>query len=140
MTVLQDFVEFYQQLDKNSANQLCHIYSEEITFIDPLSTHKGLPALTAYFANLLSNTNGCNFIIQELNHQGDMAFVSWEMSFSHPKLNAGKYIEVEGMSRIQIKDNKIVFQRDYYDLGNMFYEHLPLLGYLVRYLKRKLAQ
>ena len=140
MTVLQDFVEFYQQLDNNSAKQLCNIYSEEITLVDPVSTHKGLPALERYFTSLLSNTRTCNFIIQELDQQEDTAFVSWRMSFAHPKLKAGKRIEVDGISRLLIKDNKIVFQRDYYDLGNMLYEHLPIIGSLVRYLKRKLAE
>ncbi|MFT5940098.1 MAG: hypothetical protein ACI8R9_002223 [Paraglaciecola sp.] len=140
MTVLQDFVRFYQQLDNNSAKQLCKLYGEKITLIDPVSTHKGLPALERYFTSLLSNTRSCNFIIQELNQQEDTAFVTWQMSFAHPKLKKGKLIQVDGISRILIKDNKIVFQRDYYDLGNMLYEHLPIIGYLVRYLKRKLAE
>jgi ketosteroid isomerase-like protein len=140
MTVLQDFVEFYQQLDTSSAKNLCNIYSEEIVFVDPVSTYKGLPALELYFSTLLSDTNTCHFIIQELNHHTDTAFVTWQMSFSHPKLKKGKLIVVDGTSHILIKDNKIVSQRDYYDLGNMLYEHLPVLGYLVRYLKRKLAE
>ena len=140
MTVIKDFVDFYQQLDKNSAKQLSSLYHPDITLIDPVSTYSGLPALEQYFAALLSNTGSCGFNIDAINHLGDRAFVSWQMNFTHPKLSAGDPIKVEGISHILIKNNKIVYQRDYYDLGSMLYEHLPIIGYLVRYLKRKIAK
>ena len=35
------------------------------------------------------------------------------------------------------EDERIIHQRDYYDAGEMLYEHLPLLGWAVRGAKRR---
>ncbi len=48
-------------------------------------------------------------------------------------------VEGEGVSVMELKSNRIVFQRDYYDLGEMVYERVPLLGRLVRKLRERLA-
>lgn len=38
---------------------------------------------------------------------------------------------------MDIQDDLIIRQRDYYDAGEMIYEHLPLLGWAVRGVKRR---
>lgn len=135
---MENFINFYQQFNQQSVSQLSRVYADEIVFIDPVATHRGLPALTNYFSNLLSNTHSCNFCIEDYRHIEQSGFISWQMNFRHGKLNAGKNIQVEGFSQVEIVNNKIVYQRDYYDLGNMLYEQLPLIGGIIRYLKRKL--
>ena len=61
------------------------------------------------------------------------------MLLQHPKLNSGKIFSVPGVSIIRYED-KIYSHRDYFDLGAMLYEQLPLLGGLIRMIKRKLGQ
>ena len=60
------------------------------------------------------------------------------MSYSHPRLAGGGQIDVAGISHIRF-DDKINYHRDYYDLGEMLYEHLPAYGWLTRKLKARLA-
>jgi hypothetical protein len=44
------------------------------------------------------------------------------------------------MSYLQFdKAGKVRYHRDYFDLGAMLYEHLPLLGSLVKTIKRRLG-
>lgn len=38
---------------------------------------------------------------------------------------------------VETHGEKIFRQRDYYDAGEMLYEHLPLLGWAVRGVKRR---
>jgi hypothetical protein len=40
---------------------------------------------------------------------------------------------------VEIQGEKIIRQRDYYDAGQMIYEHLPLLGWVVRGIKRRVG-
>lgn len=138
MNPIENFIYFYQHFSQDSVAQLSTVYTDDITFVDPVATHHGLPALTRYFSNLLGNTQRCDFCLTEIKQLQDSAYISWQMNFRHAKLNAGELIQVEGISQVMIRNNKIMFQRDYYDLGNMLYEHVPVIGALIRYLKRKL--
>ena len=35
--------------------------------------------------------------------------------------------------------DKVYYQQDQYDLGAMIYEHIPVIGPVVRFLKRRLG-
>ena len=36
------------------------------------------------------------------------------------------------------EDGKVIYQRDFLDVGAMIYEHVPLLGKVIRYLKQRM--
>jgi ketosteroid isomerase-like protein len=133
------FVSFYKKLDIRSLEQLSTLYSQDIEFIDPVTQHNGLAAVHGYFEQLLKNVDECRFEISQVTDNTPNVVVNWIMHFCHPKLKGGKEISVEGISQLIIKDGKVSFQRDYYDLGSMLYEHIPLLGSVVHFLKKRLA-
>jgi hypothetical protein len=60
------------------------------------------------------------------------------MTYAHPRLQRGQELTLEGISQLRFADRRIIYQRDYYDLGAMLYEHLPLVGQVVRGIKRRL--
>jgi hypothetical protein len=46
-------------------------------------------------------------------------------------------VVVPGMTYLRFAD-RISYQRDHFDAGALVYEHVPLLGWLIRLLKRRL--
>jgi hypothetical protein len=62
----------------------------------------------------------------------------WQMTFSHPRLRRGKALKVRGMTLIRFTD-RIYYHEDFYDLGAMLYQHIPLLGTAVRHINRRLS-
>lgn len=60
------------------------------------------------------------------------------MHFRHPRLRGGAPISVDGCSHLLWWD-KVYQHRDYFDAGAMLYEHLPLMGGVIAWLKRRLA-
>ena len=46
-------------------------------------------------------------------------------------------LALPGCSVVDIAGEQVLHQRDYYDAGEMIYEHLPLLGWAVRGVKRR---
>ncbi|MCT7655735.1 hypothetical protein MBH78_16005 [Oceanimonas sp. NS1] len=54
-----------------------------------------------------------------------------------PRLNGGRPVTVPGVSHLCFADS-IYYHRDFFDLGAMLYEQLPLLGKGIRALKRRL--
>ena len=62
------------------------------------------------------------------------------MYYEHPKIKHGQLQQVEGASYLRLGDDqKIQYHRDYYDLGSMIYDHIPLLGRILRWIKNKLS-
>lgn len=136
---LTNFVLVYQQLSKENLQLLANIYHKNVTFIDPLHTVEGFDDLYQYFQNLYQNLSACDFVIDEVIWQDSQASLFWTMTYQHPKLNKGKMVTVVGTSHIKGEDDKVIYHRDYLDLGAMLYEQLPILGKLTKWIKTKAA-
>jgi limonene-1,2-epoxide hydrolase len=134
---LQNFLDFYTVVTKESLEQLPTVYAEDIEFEDPMHYIKGIRDLTDYFAKLYTNVETSNFEILDVIQADNTASVFWLMSFDHPKLNGGKTIVVEGCTKLKGENDRIVYHRDYIDLGQMLYENVPVLGAIVRKLKSR---
>ena len=137
---LARFVALYQQLDRQQLHRLSEVYADEVIFIDPAHRIEGLAALSDYFAALYQRLAYCRFVITSQQQQGRQAWLGWTMTFSHPRLRGGKPVTVEGATRLELdEEGKVCLHRDYFDLGAMLYEQLPLIGPLVRTIKGRLG-
>ena len=136
---LSNFVSNYESLSIDNLHLIRKIYHQQVEFQDPAHTLVGLDNLEAYFESLYTNLSTCTFVINKILQDGDEAAIYWSMSFSHPKLSKGKAILVEGTSLIQGTEDKVIKHRDYVDFGAMLYEHVPVIGHAVRFLKNRLS-
>ncbi|VEB96437.1 SnoaL-like domain [Cedecea lapagei] len=136
-SAIHRFVDYYAGLDKQSPPALFGLYDRDATLIDPFGEHRGLAEIQRYFAHLLANVAYCRFSIDTPLCDGARFAVSWTMHWSHPKVDGGAALSLPGCSIVDIHNELIVRQRDYYDAGEMLYEHLPLLGWAVRSVKRR---
>lgn len=135
---LEKLCSFYQQLDTSNLAALADVYSQDIAFCDPAHQLKGMSALQSYFSGMLNELHSCQFQIEQVLERDGEAYLRWLMIFRHPRLKNGAEISVPGVSHVKFED-KIYYHRDYFDLGAMLYEQLPLLGKLIQFLKRRLA-
>lgn len=141
MAVISRFCELYQDIANLDPDRLDAVYGQTVQFVDPVTTHNGIVALKAYFSRLLESAAQCRFDISnvipcEHNDNNIHFVVTWTMKLT---LKSGKFIALDGISELRIDDDLIIYHRDYYDIGAMVYEHLPVLGRLIKFIKRKLA-
>ena len=136
----QQFVELYQSLNKTNLALLADIYHPDIIFIDPMHELNGLDELQVYFANLYQNINSIEFEIRQRFEVNNHLILYWQMTFSHPKLKNGKNIKVDGNSLVQFHAGLVTYHRDYFDSNAMLFEHIPVLGRLIRYIKSRATQ
>lgn len=139
MNVIERFSAFYQCINEDSLSKLSELYATDVVFVDPVKQHKGLIELTGYFSNLMVNTSECRCEIHDIVSSENNHLVIWSMLLRHPKLDAGRKITVEGVTQLKTRDEFITFHRDYYDLGQMIYEHIPILKHVVRNVKKRLV-
>ncbi len=133
-------VEVYQKLDKHNLHLLEKIYHPEVVFEDAAHRLEGRDALCDYFQTLYTNVTRCDFVIDEQQQVGDRGFLTWRMELRHPKLQNGAPILVNGASHLKFSQSQVIYHRDYFDLGEMLYENLPLLGAVIKIVKQRLGQ
>ena len=137
---LHDFAERFAALNKDNLDLLGELYSDDLLFRDPLHEVHGLTAVRRYFAELYANVEALHFEFHGFDQVAEgEGYLRWTMSYRHPRLAGGQLIRVEGCSHLLWSDGKVHRHRDYFDAGALLYEHLPVLGALIRWLKRRLA-
>jgi ketosteroid isomerase-like protein len=137
---MENFIETYRKLNGDNLHLLSSIYAEDIVFIDPAHTIQGIDNLMSYFASMYSNINSASFHFNNTFRSGDQAYVQWTMEFSHPKLAGGKLISFPGVSSLIFNVNeKVIQHQDFFDMGAMLYEHLPLFGRVIKSIKKRLG-
>ena len=136
--VIPRFKAFYQDFGSAQLDRLAAIYHDKVVFRDPVHEIRGLVELEDYMGSLLADLDDCRFEYLDELSGGSAAYIKWLMHFRHPKLGS-RQISVRGVSHLHIEDNRIAFHEDFYDLGAMLYEQVPLVGNVTRWLKLRLA-
>ncbi|HEK1685142.1 TPA: nuclear transport factor 2 family protein [Pseudomonas putida] len=136
---LQQFAERFASLDGANLGPLENLYSEDITFRDPLHHIQGLPALRAYFEQLYANASDIRYAFLSADEVSPgQGYLRWTLRFRHPRLASGRQISLQGCSCLHWRD-RVHFHQDYFDAGALIYEHLPIMGGAIRWLKGRLA-
>ena len=137
---MKNFLEVFNSLTSENLHRLDEIYTSDIRFVDPAHEITGIEKLRDYFAKLYANVTSVNFDFHEVVSDGLSGYVQWDMHFAHPRLKGGRTIIVPGASFLRFSSTgKVSYHRDYFDLGSMLYQHLPLIGSVVRSINRRLG-
>lgn len=134
--MVERFKALYHALTKDNLGLLDEVYARNLHFEDPLHTIDGLEPFRAYLARLYAGVHSCRFNFHEEAVQEEVAILTWTMELRHRRLNRGRLIVVPGASCIRSDGDRIAFHRDYFDAGALLYEQIPLLGSLIRVIKR----
>ncbi|ARU55515.1 transcriptional regulator-like protein [Oleiphilus messinensis] len=134
------FKRLYQDLNRETVNNglLEAVYSDDIHFEDSFHQINGLKALQAYCASLYENVLYCDFVFHDTWLDTDSAMLTWSMNYAHPKLKHGDNLYVCGATHLRFHQ-KVYWHRDYFDGGQLLYEHIPVLGLIISKLKKRMA-
>ena len=128
---------FYEELTPQSLAGLDGLYAPEAVFKDPFNEVRGVAAIRAIFDGMYRRVDAPRFVITRTLCGGDEAFLAWDFRFRWKSGAAGEQI-IRGATHIQFApDGRVVLHRDYWDAAEELYEKLPLLGPLMRFLKRR---
>ncbi|MFC3914385.1 nuclear transport factor 2 family protein [Pseudaeromonas sharmana] len=125
----------FPQLDKHHLGFLREIYSPDIAFSDPAHHISGLPELERYFEHLYANLRQAQIQINSVQEHDGEAWLTWSMTLCHSRLNGSRPFSFDGVTHLRFSD-QVYWHRDYFDMGAMLYERLPLLGPLIGWIKR----
>jgi steroid delta-isomerase len=133
---LQRVVRFYETLSPASLAGIGEVYAADAHFRDPFNDVRGLAAIEAVFADMFERARDPRFRVTGTLQQGDEAFVTWDFHFGTGR----RELVVQGCSQLRFDaQGRVDRHRDYWDVAGELYEQLPVLGALMRALRRRLS-
>lgn len=129
----------FNTLRADNLKVLDDFYDPNTEFIDPIGTHRGIKAVKDYYENLYKNVKDIRFEYKDLVSSGNTHVLIWTMILTAEGLNGGKPVILSGSSHIKFNEsNLVIYHRDYFDMGEFIYEHVPLLGWTIKHIKTRL--
>ena len=134
----QNLTAFFETLSPQSVAQLHTVYDAQATFKDPFNEVQGLPAIRAVFAHMYVALDEPRFVVTGSMSQGTEAFLTWDFVFRFKRFDRATVQTVRGATQLRFApDGRIEVHRDYWDAAEELYEKLPVVGALMRWLKKR---
>ncbi|GAB4042645.1 MAG: nuclear transport factor 2 family protein [Rubrivivax sp.] len=132
-------VAFFEGLQPADLDRLHEVFTEDARFRDPFNRVQGLPAIRGVFDHMFRSLKAPRFVVRDVLVQGEQCFLTWDFRFGAPRLGPGEQC-IHGGSHLRFApDGRVAEHRDYWDAAEELYEKLPLVGTLMRWLKRRAA-
>ena len=134
---LARLTRYFETLSPAALQRLDEIYRPDARFKDPFNEVAGLPAIRSIFEGMYRQVDRPRFVVTRAICQGNDAFLAWDFLFFF-KGDKTREQTIRGATHILFDtDGRVVLHRDYWDAAEELYEKLPLLGSLMRWLKRR---
>lgn len=137
LELIQAYLEFYRDFLNSDLEGLRSLYHSDVSFTDPIVSVQGIDSMINYFESSKDGLKHCKFEFADTIEAGDSACMTWEMKFAHEKLAGGREVVLPGTSFLKFDSGLCTQHTDYYDMGAMLYEHVPILGSFIKWLKAK---
>lgn len=129
----------FNEFNLQNMQTLDLFYAQDVQFCDPLKKIDGLSRLKEYYQELYRNVESIHFEFHRFIEEESSVACEWTMSVCVKKLNSSKPYEVKGSSFFNFnKDDLVIYHRDFFDVGEMIYEKIPLFGQITQLIKSKL--
>ena len=133
---LAGVVRFYETLAPDTLDQLSGLYAADARFKDPFNDVVGIAAITGIFQHMFTTVEAPRFEVTTRLLTGREAMLGWDF---HLRLR-GRPVVVRGVTHLSFDtDGLVCLHRDYWDPAEELYERLPIIGALMRRLKKRLA-
>ncbi len=140
MTPLARHAAFFEALTADDlGDRFDARFTEDVHFRDPLNDVHGREAARRVFRHMFEHTAMVRFEMLEIVGQGEIGYLRWRFHF-RLRGDRSDREPVEGVSRVVLAaDGRVREQLDYWDAAGGLYAQLPVVGALMRWLRRRMS-
>ena len=136
MNTIKKLTIWYENLKKESLNELDIFYDENVFFKDPFNEVEGIDNLRNVFVHMFKTLDNPHFVIIDTIENSEGAFLTWDFIF----VLKGKESKIHGSSHLKFnEDKRIGYQRDYWDVGQEVLSKIRYIKFLYGLFIKKLA-
>ena len=137
-TAASRLARYFETINPQSVTAVVDYYAANARFKDPFNDVTGVAAIQHIFAHMFEALEQPHFVVTEQVVQGQQCFMTWEFRFGFKNFKKGEPQVILGATHLVFSESGLVtLHRDYWDAAEELYEKLPLVGGLMRWLKRQ---
>ena len=137
-SITQEIIQRFENLELNTIDRLLALYDAQAFFKDPFNEVIGKPAIERIFTHMFDQVDQPRFIVTRYMAMDTEISLTWEFFFNFK--NAPKEQQViKGCTWLTLNQGLLITEhRDYWDAAEELYEKIPVIGGLMRFLKKRL--
>jgi steroid delta-isomerase len=138
---LDRYAELFENITRDDVARLGDYFADNARFKDPFNDIRGLPAIRHVFTRMFDTCLDIDFHVAERLLTGDTGILLWTMRFRPDVAGFRKQAwEIHGVSRVQFdNEGKVIEHVDYWDSGEYFYARLPVIGAIIRFIRKRVG-
>lgn len=132
---------YFEHLSPASLDEIDQLYTPDARFKDPFNEVRGTAAVRGIFEHMYASLHEPRFVVTQRIVDGAQVFLVWEFHFRFHRFDPQQPRLIRGGSHLQLDARgRIADHRDYWDAAEELYEKLPVVGGLMRWLKRRASE
>lgn len=137
---LDDVVRYFEHLTPASVEAMGEVYAPDAYFKDPFNEVRRVEDVQEIFRRMYATLLEPRFrVVNRIAGEGQ-AMLEWDFEFRIRRYQPHRLWTVRGVSHLRFADDgRIAYHRDFWDTGEELYAKLPVIGALVRFLRRRMA-
>lgn len=135
------FTEFLSELGaKETGVRASQLYASDLHFSDALMLTRDRSRVVEHFQGLVDAGTAVQVdILQTLVSEADV-YLIWSMQAEFTPVRQTKVSDTIGITHLRFNDaGRVVLHQDFWDTGLGFYQHIPVLGRVVKTINRRFA-
>lgn len=137
---LMRLIAIYETLSPATLGALAALFAPEARFVDPFNDVRGPAAIRRVFEHMFETVDAPRFeVLDAAMGTGGGAFLLWNFHFlARDKPRTPRCIQ--GTSHLHFDEQgRVLMHQDHWDPARQLYETVPVLGGLMRSLRRHLS-
>ena len=137
---IDKLISFYDRMAPDTVAEIANVYAADAYFKDPFNEFNGVDRIEAIFRHMYQQVEDPRFVVREWSGTERDGFLVWDMNFRSRMMRGGSVQTIRGVSHIRFDAaGKVAYHRDYWDTGEELYAKLPVIGWLIRWLRKVMA-
>ena len=133
---LDAYLEAFETLSPEGLDVFDGLCAEDVRFVDPFNDVHGIDAFKAVFSHMYVTLAEPRFEVTDRACSARAGYARWRFDFRM----RGQPMSIEGMSEIAFDDRgRVIAHIDHWDAGVAVYSRLPVIGPMVRWVRRRLS-
>ena len=134
---LSGYARYYETLTAESVVELHDLVAPDLHFRDPFNDTRSAAAYERVLAKMFVDVVEPRFETLHTVLDGAVGYMKWRFAFQAKR---GGTREVIGMSELHFDEGgRITKHIDFWDPASQLYEHVPVLGFVLRKVRERIA-
>lgn len=133
---LDEYIHFFNTLEHGLQNgTLERLTTPDMRFSDPFNNVQGHSEVKAVLQHFVKQVKSPHFNILHISWNDQVCMLRWDFSGELPRLGHWSF---PGVSEIHFNElGLITLHQDHWDAAQFFYQKLPIIGAVIRWIRHR---